>query len=83
MLPNIASESLQAQFVSMCSSLNLAPRQAVLLALIWQSRVEHETRQMQDAMLGIIEFAPDALPCEGQCPHRKVTLASTSTHMES
>lgn len=74
MLPNIASEELQNKFITLCADLGLAPRQAVLLAHIWQARAEHEVREVQDSLLNIIEFSPEVLPCEGQCPHCKVSF---------
>ena len=41
-LPNIASESLQAQFIELCSGLGLRPRQTVLLGHIWLARAEYQ-----------------------------------------
>lgn len=74
-LPSIASEELQEQFIALCSGMGVTPRQALLLAHIWQARAEHQARQVQESMLGIIEFSPDVLPCEGQCPHHKISVA--------
>jgi len=74
-LPNIASESLQTRFIEQCSGLGLAPRQAVLLALIWQARAEHEKQLMGDAIASIIEFSPEVLPCKGECRLHKITVA--------
>lgn len=66
-LPNPASESLQEAFISACTELGVTPRQAWLLASIWQYRQERENLTVTDSMLATIEFSPDFLPCAGEC----------------
>lgn len=73
-LPNIASEHMQNAFVTVCKELGVTPRQALLLAHIWVERSEHEACQMSDAMLNILEFSPDVLPCGGHCTRHKVSV---------
>lgn len=75
MLPNIASENMQTVFVTQCQELGLTPRQALLLAHIWVERSEHEARQFSDAMLNVLEFSPEVLPCRGHCTRHKITVA--------
>ena len=76
-LPNIASESLQAQFIELCSGLGLTPRQAVLLGHIWLARAERQQQLVGDSIAGFIEFSPDVLPCKGKCGLHKITVAPT------
>ena len=78
-LPNIASESLQVQFIELCSGLGLTPRQAVLLGHIWLARAEHQQQLISDSLAGFIEFSPDVLPCQGQCSRHKVIFGSEKT----
>ncbi|MPM23121.1 hypothetical protein SDC9_69585 [bioreactor metagenome] len=78
-LPNIASESLQAQFIELCSGLGLGPRQAVLLGHIWLARAECQQQLVSDSIAGFIEFSPDVLPCQGQCSRHKVIFGSEKT----
>lgn len=73
-LPNIASESLQAQFIDLCSGLGLTPRQAILLGHIWLARAEHQQQLISDSIAGFIEFSPDVLPCKGECRRHKITF---------
>lgn len=75
-LPNIASESLQAQFIALCSGLGLGPRQAVLLGHIWLARAEHQQQLIGDSIAGFIEFSPDVLPCKGQCSRHKIAFSA-------
>ena len=76
-LPNIASESLQAQFIELCSG--LTPRQAVLLGHIWLARAECQQQLVSDSIAGFIEFSPDVLPCQGQCNRHKIIFGSEKT----
>lgn len=78
-LPNIASESLQAQFIELCSGLGLKPRQAVLLGHIWLARAEYQQQLVSDSIAGFIEFSPDVLPCQGQCNRHKIIFGSEKT----
>lgn len=73
-LPNIASESLQAQFIDLCSSLGLTPRQAILLGHIWFALAEYKQQLVNDSIAGFIEFSPDVLPCKGECRRHKITF---------
>lgn len=74
-LPNIASESLQTQFIDLCSSLGLTPRQAILLGHIWFARAEHKQQLVNDSIAGFIEFSPDVLPCKGECRQHKIAFS--------
>lgn len=78
-LPNIASESLQAQFIELCSGLGLTPRQAVLLGHIWLARAEHEKQLISDSIAGFIEFSPDVLPCKGKCGRHNIVFNESKT----
>lgn len=78
-LPNIASESLQAQFIELCSGLGLKPRQAVLLGHIWLARAEHQQQLISDSIAGFIEFSPDVLPCKGQCSRHMIAFSESKT----
>ena len=74
-LLNIASESLQAQFIDLCSGLGLTPRQAILLGHIWFARAEHKQQLVNDSIAGFIEFSPDVLPCKGECRRHKIAFS--------
>ena len=74
---NPASEALQEAFISACTELHLSPRQAWLLASIWQYREESERLAVGDSMLAAIEFSPEFLPCAGQCCCKAVSVAPT------
>ena len=78
-LPNIASESLQAQFIELCSGLGLKPRQAVLLGHIWLARAEYPQQLVSDSIVGFIEFSAEVLPCQGQCDRHKIIFGSEKT----
>lgn len=72
--PNPASEALQEAFISACTELGITPRQAWLLASIWQYRDECEKLAVGDNMLAAIEFSPEFLPCAGQCRCKQVSV---------
>lgn len=78
-LPNIASDSLQAQFIELCSGLGLRPRQAVLLGHIWLAWAEHQQQLVSDSIAGFIEFSPEVLPSQGQCNRHKIIFGSEKT----